>query len=202
MSTSPKSIGIPDALFNKTKQAILGLLFSNVDNEYHQRGIAKLLNISPGVIQRELKVLTMTGIILREKRGNQVFYRVNKDCPIYNELHNLVIKTVGLSDKLREALAPLADKIYAAFIYGSFARGSETVESDVDLMIIGELTLRDVVKALGKVREAIGRELNPSVFSLREYQDKLANANHFLRSIASEPKVFLIGENDDVRKLG
>ena len=202
MSTLSENISIPNALFNKTKQVLLGLLFSNIDNTYHLRGIAKRLNISPGSIQRELKVLTAAGIVQREQRGNQVFFQANRNCPIFRELHSLVIKTTGLADKLRETLTPLANRIDTAFIYGSFARGSETTGSDIDLMFIGDLKLHDVIKTLGKVRDTIGRELNPSVFSRSEYRNKLERANHFLTSLKDEPKIFLIGSEDELRTLG
>jgi predicted nucleotidyltransferase len=193
---------ISEALFTKTQQAVLGLLFSNPDESYHLRSIILKSGIGQGTIQRELERLTTANMIQRVKRGNQVYYSANRNCPIFNELHNLVLKTIGLADLFRQTLGKLSDKVQVAFIYGSFARGEEKQDSDVDLMVIGKVKMLEVVKALSSVREQTGREINPTVFSPDEYKQKLKEGNHFLSSLLEEPKIFLIEDEDEFRKLG
>lgn len=202
MRTSQIKTNTISALFNQTKQAILTLMFSNVDEAYHLREVARRSGISVGILSRELKLLYKAEILLKEARGNQVFYSANKQCPIYNELHSIIIKSVGLADMFREALLSLKDRISTAFIYGSFARGEENAESDIDLMVIGDARLLEVVKALGAIRATYEREINPSVFQWNEYHNKLAHGDHFLTSLKGEPKIFLIGNEDEFRKLG
>jgi predicted nucleotidyltransferase len=202
MRTKSERLKSLDPLFGKTKQAILGLLFGGNHEEYHLREIARHTGISQGALTRELTLLSTAGLITREKRGNQVIYRANRHCPVYDELRGLVLKTIGLAGLFRDALDRLSERIQVAFIYGSIARGDEKPDSDVDLLVVGDVKLRDVVKALGNVREKVGREMNPSVYTLKEYRDKLAHGHHFLTSLKNEPKIFLIGSEDEFGKLG
>jgi predicted nucleotidyltransferase len=193
---------IPGALFTKTQQAVLGLLFANVERAYHLRGIVRESGIGQGTIQRELQRLTEAGIILREKQGQQVLYRANRNSPVFPELRGLIIKTCGLAQQLGAALAGVEERIQVAFMYGSMVRGDETGSSDIDLLIIGSLTLRDVVKSLGGVQQTLGREINPAVYTPREYRMKMNTGHHFLTALQKEPKIFLIGDEDELRRLG
>ena len=202
LGTLMKKINISEALFTKTQQAVLGLLFLNTDQSYHLRGIVRKSGVGQGTIQRELKKLTEAGIIQREQVGQQSMYRANRDCPIFPELHTLVIKTFGVTDRLSTALMPLEDRIQIAVIYGSFARGDETGKSDIDLLIVGGLDLREVVKTLSDLQQTIGREINPTIYKPDEYRGKLRTGHHFLTSLQEEPKIFIIGNEDELRKLG
>jgi predicted nucleotidyltransferase len=202
MGTNLRTIKLSDALFTKTQQAVLGLLFANVERTYHLRRIVRESGVGQGTVQRELKKLTEAGIILREKQGHQVLYRVNPDSPVFPELHGLIIKTFGIAQQLETALEELSDRIRIAFIYGSFARGDETHSSDIDLLIIGDLELRDVVRALGGLQQTLGREINPTVYPPGEYRTKLRTGQHFLTALQNEPRIFLIGNEDELGRLG
>ncbi|HEY3295367.1 MAG TPA: nucleotidyltransferase domain-containing protein [bacterium] len=193
---------LSDALFTKTQQAVLGLLFTNPDTSYHFRGIVRKVGIGQGTIQRELQRLTEAGIILRELRDLQPVYRANKDCPIFTELRSLVAKTMGVSIALRDALKTFGDQIQVAFIFGSFARGGENVKSDVDVLIIGDISMRDLVGVLNSVQDSLNRELNPIVYPADEYRARLKGGNHFLTSLQSEAKIFLIGTSNELDRLG
>lgn len=196
-----KRMTLSDTLFSKTQQAVLGLLFTHSDKAYHLREIVRRSSIGQGTVQRQLKKLTEVGIIHREQRGRQTFYNVNRKCPIFAELHGLVIKTFGVARTVAEALETIKDRIRIAYIYGSFARGDETEKSDIDLLIVGDLGLRDVVKSLGGLQSTLSREINPIVYKPMEYRRKLREGHHFLNSLQKESKIYLIGDEDELGRL-
>ena len=138
---------------------------------------------------------------MRSPFGNQVHYRANPACPIYEELRGILRKTFGVADILREALEPVAKQVDVAFIYGSVARGDERAASDVDVMIIGKLKFGDAVLALSSAEEKLRREVNPHVYSPREFKEKFANREPYLMRVAEGAKIFLIGTDDDLGKL-
>jgi len=196
-----KSDVISRALFPGTKRKILALFFLDPDKEYYFSEVARLTGTRQGVVQRELKTLTEAGILNSEKRGRQIFYSVNRNNPIFQDLRNIVFKTFGVIGQIREALESLANKIKIAFIYGSFARGEEVSGSDLDLFIIGRARLDEIVKALSAVENAIGREINPTLFSEAEFKNKWSQKNHFLRSVAKTEMEYIIGSRDEFRRL-
>jgi predicted nucleotidyltransferase len=152
-------------------------------------------------LQREIKQLTDMGLIVRRAQGNQVLYRANKQSPIFPEIKRLITKTVGVHDAIRSALATLEPEIEAAFVYGSVASHREQANSDVDLMVIGKASFSDVVTALGPAQKTLRREINPTVFPISEFRSKLTAKNHFLRSVMAGQKVFVLGSEDELRKL-
>ena len=192
---------ITTALFPGTKRKILALFFLNPDRQYYFSEVVRLTGTRQGVVQRELKTLTEAGILSAEKRGRQKFYVVNKSNPIFPDLRNIVFKTFGVIGQVKEALEPLEKKIKIAFVYGSFARGEEAVGSDLDLFVIGRVRLDEIVSALSNVEKAIGREINPSLFSETEFKSKLSQKNHYIRSLAKSEKEFIIGTEDEFRRL-
>jgi len=189
------------ALFGKTRRAVLSLLYSHTDEAFYLREIARAAGLGLGAVQREVKRLSETGIIRRTVRGHQVYYQADPGCPIFQELKSLVIKTVGVGDVLRAALAPLADRIVVALIYGSFARGDEQRGSDVDLLVVADVTFAEIVSALGGAQETLGREINPTVYPPTEFQSKLGEGHHFLTSVSKEPRIFLIGGEHELERL-
>jgi uncharacterized protein len=194
---------VADMLFGKGRGAILALLYGHPDQSFYYRQITRQLNgVSVGTVQRELDTLSQLGLIDRSTVGKQVFYRANRNHPIFPELRALVAKTVGTSQVLSSALAPLEDRISLAFIYGSMARQAEKAESDIDLLIVGKVKLEDVLTYLGDVESSLGRAVNPTVYSVAEFKTKLASGNHFLNSVVRGDKVFLIGDEDELRKVG
>lgn len=193
------SIGLADALFSKVQQRVLGLLFVNADRSFYTNEIVRFVDSGIGVVQRELEKLASSGLVSVKKIGNQKHYQANRDAPIFDELRGIMLKTVGLADTLRLALLPLADRIQVAFIYGSIAKGNDTVHSDIDVLMIGtELAYADVYGALTPSEAQLGRPVNPSIYSMQELQRKLAEDNAFVSRVLEQPKIFLIGSADDL----
>lgn len=154
------------------------------------------------VFQRELDTLAELGLIARSNVGKQVFYQVNRQHPAFGELRALVTKTVGTFDVLRTALAPIAQRIALAFIYGSGAKYEERTGSDIDLMIVGAVTVEEVLEKVASAERALGRSVNPTIYSVTEFKSKLTTKSHFINSVARGPKVFLQGDEDELRRIG
>lgn len=194
---------VENVIFGKGRAAILGLLYEHPDQSFYYRQLTReLKGLSVGTLQRELDTLSRLGLIERSTIGKQVFYRANRNHPIFTELRALVAKTVGAIPTLRSTLAPLTDRISVAFIYGSMARGKETAESDIDLLIVGKVQLEDVIARLGNIEASLRRPINPTVYSPAEFRTKLTSGNHFLNSVVRGDKAFLIGDEDELRKVG
>ena len=197
MRTNQDQLG--DLLFGQTRGRILRLLFGHPDQTFFVRQIARETAISVGSVQRELETLAQVGLIERSKSGHQVYYQANRNHPVFSEIHSLIAKTVGVFELIRSALAPLAARIFQAFVYGSIARQEENAKSDVDLMIVGDVTLDEILAQLAAVEPTIGRTINPTIYSSKEFKTKLQSGNHFLRSVMRNEKVFLIGAEDAAR---
>jgi uncharacterized protein len=189
------------SLFGKTRQTLLALLYSRADEEHLQESLIQLAGLGRGTVQRELEFLSRAGVVRRTVRGRQVYFQADPDCPIYGELRSLVVKTAGVADALRAALAPLGGKIRIAFVYGSVAKGIERRASDVDVMVIGDASFAEFSDALGKAQKAIGREVNPSVYAPADFRTKLAAKQHFLRTVLRSEKIFLIGNEHELGRL-
>ncbi|MBI5723007.1 MAG: nucleotidyltransferase domain-containing protein [Planctomycetes bacterium] len=196
-----KGRSLSESLFGKARRAVLSLLYSHVDEAFYLRQIVRAACAGQGAIQREVGRLTEAGVISRSVRFKHVYYQANPECPIFQELKILMVKTAGAAETLRDALSDLSGRIIAAFIYGSMARGEEKARSDVDVMVIGKTTFGDVVKALRPAEEKIGREVNPTVYPPAEFKARLAARHHFLTSVLNEPKIFLIGDENDLAGL-
>jgi uncharacterized protein len=198
MSTNSSALG--DLLFGQTRGRILALLFGHPEQSFYIRQIARETRTSAGSVQRELEALASVGLIQRSDSGHQVYYQANRNHPVFPEIHALVAKTVGVFQVLGTALAPLASRISQAFVYGSLASGSENAQSDVDLMVVGEVTLDEVLAELAPVEPRIGRPINPTLYSDSDFKTKIDSGNHFLRSVMQGKKVFLIGESHGSRE--
>ncbi len=188
-------------LFGKVRQAILSLLFGHTDQTFYLRQIVRTTGFGLGPVQRELKQLTESGTISRTVLGRQVFFRANPESPIFSELKSLILKTAGIGDTLRAALAPIAGQLKAALIFGSMSKGRESYRSDIDLMIIGDVSFADVVANLQAAQKSLGREINPTVYPPEEFKAKMRANHHFLTSVLNGPKIFLIGDEDGLRRL-
>lgn len=180
---------------------VLGLLLLRPEQSFHVREIARLTGTAVGTLHKELTKLAAAGLLLRSEVGNQVLYAANMACPVFPELQGLLRKTSGLADVLRDCLAPLAGQISVALVFGSVARGEERSGSDVDVLLVGAVTFVEVVKALHPAQAILQREINPVVYSLAEFQRKWAAGEAFLRGIADNAKIFLMGNEDDFGKL-
>ncbi|HEY5899166.1 MAG TPA: nucleotidyltransferase domain-containing protein [Burkholderiales bacterium] len=179
---------------------MLALLLLRPEESRHVRDLARALGKPAGTLLRELNALAEAGVLERRRVGNQVHFQANAGSPIYEDLRNILKKTVGVADVLREALAPLAAKIRAAFVYGSIARGDERPGSDLDLMIVGEVRFADVVAALAPAQETLRREVNPNLYPALEFRKKRAAGEPFLKRVLAERKIFILGGEDDLGK--
>ena len=188
-------------LFSKTRQAVLALLYGRADTSFYTKQILDAVKIGRGSVQRELKNLTDAGIITREVQGRQVYYRANSRCPIFDELRIIVRKTFGLADVIRQSLATSADKIRVAFIFGSIARSTDDRRSDIDLMVVGKISFGDVVSLLTPAEEELGREVNPVVYPIAEFKRKVKEDHHFVKTVLEDEKIFVIGDEDELRRL-
>jgi len=201
MSTTINTDNIANSLFGKTRRAVLALLFSHVDERFYFRQIVRLIGTGLGALQRELKNLSKAGIISKSAQGNQIYYQANPDCPVFNEIKNLVMKTVGVGDVLKTALLPLGEHINVAFLFGSIVKGNEHSDSDIDIVVIGNVTFAEVVSTLNHTQETVRREINPVVYPTAEFQAKLAENNHFIKSVLRSPKFFIIGSDSELARL-
>jgi len=191
-----------DKLFgSKLRAKVLGWLFLHPDERYFVRQLKSLLDDDSTNISRELARLKKMGILTCQAEGRQKYYQVNPQCPVFSELEGLVRKTAGLADVLRDACKPLSKKIKIAFIYGSMAKGSIESQSDVDLMVIGSSRFGEVVNAMSKAQHKLDREINPTVYPLNEFRQKVLAEHHFINTVLKEPKIFLIGDENDLRSL-
>jgi predicted nucleotidyltransferase len=193
-----QTLDLASLLFGVYRREVLALLLLHPENSLHVREIARVTGTIPGTLLRELNRLADAGVLLRKSVGNQVHFQANLACPIYEELRGILKKTSGLADVLREALEPLADRIAAAFVYGSVARGDERAGSDVDVMIVGDPKLAEVVRALAPAHETLRREISPNVYRAAEFGAKLAEGEPFLQRVMQDRKIYLIGSEDDL----
>ena len=187
-------------LFGRTRGAVLAVLYGHVGDSFHLRQLSRLTKITLGAVQRELRQLVDAGLVTRRASGNQVLYSANEANPVFTEMKGLVTKTVGIHDVLLAALHPLKERISLAFIYGSTARLKDNAQSDVDLMIVGRVHFPDVIEHLADAQKTLNREINPTVYSTREFGKKLRG--NFLKTVLSENKLFLIGDESVLRELG
>ena len=191
---------LSDTLFGRTRGAVLAVLFGHVGESYYLRQLARMTGIALGPVQRELRQLADAGLVIRKTLGTHTLYSANEASPVFAEMRTLVAKTVGIHDVLLAALRPLERKINLAFVYGSMARSRESHQSDVDLMIVGGVQFADVVDRIANAQKTLSREINPTVYTANEFRGKLRG--NFLKTVLGENKLFLIGDEDVLRKLG
>lgn len=191
-------MSLASQLFGSTRAAVLGTLYLHPETALHVRELARVTGASPGSLHRELRALAELGLLERSEAGRQVYYRANRNCPVFEELAGLLRKTSGLADVLREALAPLAARIAAAFVYGSVAAGREGPRSDVDVMVLGKAGFADVVTALAPVQDVLRREINPTVMTPAEFAKRRKAGDGFATTLLREPKIWLIGDEHEL----
>lgn len=191
---------LSETLFGRTRGAVLSVLYGHVDEAFYLRQLARLTDITVGPVQRELRQLVDAGLVSRKAVGVQTFYAANRESPVFPEIKSLITKTVGMHDVLSAALEPLRKKINLAFVYGSIARSSETKNSDVDFMIVGNVDFGVVVEKLADAQRTLNRQINPTVYSLKEFRKKARE--NFLKIVLAGKKLFIIGDENVLRELG
>ncbi|AMV16126.1 Predicted nucleotidyltransferases [Legionella pneumophila] len=185
-------------LFSEYRRRVLALLLLHPDERYHVREIARLTNTTAGTLHRELSKLAKSKVLLREQSGNQVYYQANRNFPIYTELSSILKKTSGLVDVLFDFLTPLAEKIEVAFVFGSVAKGTENLGSDIDVLIIGEVDFTEAVAALYAAQASLGREINPKIYSREQWKSSLQKQDLFIQEVLNNPKLFIMGAEHDL----
>ena len=196
---SPRRAGLVDALFSPVQQRVLGLLFGQPNRRFQSAEIIRLARSGTGATHRVLTRLAHAGLVTVSRRGNQKHYQANRASPVFAELHGLIVKTVGVIEPLREALASNSGKIHAAFVYGSIAKGGDKATSDIDLMVVSDaLGYEDVFDALQKAEAVLARPVNPNVITRKEWRAKRAKSGSFAARVATQPRLFVIGSDDDL----
>jgi len=196
-------ISLSDALFPKVRQLVLGLLYGRPDTSFYTNEIIRLTGSGTGVVQRELEKLTAAGLITMQAVGRQKRYQANQASLLFSELRGIVLKTFGLADVLQQALTTVVQEIKVAFIYGSVAKQEDTSNSDIDLMLISDtLSYAELFPLLEQSQVQLGREINPTFYSEKEWVRKRKSKNNFIIQVIKRPKIFLIGTEDELDKLG
>lgn len=193
------STRLADVLFSPVQQRVLALLFGQPGRSFQSAEVIALADSGTGAVHRQLVRLADSGLVTVTRVGNQKHYQANPDSPVFSELHGLVVKTIGLAGPLEEALAPFRDRIQVAFVYGSIAKGTDTAQSDIDLMVIcDDLAYSDLYGALQEAEATLGRRVQVSLATVAEWLRKLAAGNPFVTKIQAQPKILLIGSADDL----
>ena len=204
MGSTPRSReshrkNLADALFTKTQQRVLRVFFGHPDRSFYASELIRDAGTGSGAAQRELARLEASGLIVARHIGNQKHYQANAKSPLFAELRNIVLKTIGLAEPLRDALKPVASDIRVAFVYGSVAKATDQAASDIDLMVVSDkLSYADVFGALDKVSRALGRNVNPTVYGAAEFSKRAKNENAFITRVLQGPKVWVIGTENDL----
>jgi predicted nucleotidyltransferase len=185
-------------LFGQYRGRVLGLLLLHPEQAYYLRQIARLTGTAPGTLQREMIKLEQAELVTVKKIGNQTHYQANGSCPIFEELASILRKTSGLVNVLLQGLLPFESQIQCAFVFGSTAGGKSTIGSDVDIMIIGDLEFAAVVATLHPYQETLGREINPKVFTAKDWSKLIQDNGAFIRDVLSKPKLYIIGNEHDL----
>jgi predicted nucleotidyltransferase len=184
-----------------TLARLLTTFLNRPEATFYQRELAERAGTGLYAVQRELARLENAGLVVRAPRGNRVYYRANRSHPAFEDLKRVILKTLGLGEALHAALAPLADRVRVAFIYGSLARGEEAPGSDIDLLLVGELTLRQAAAVLGPVGRNLGREFNATVYPPEEFRTKAKENHRFIVEVLRGRKIFLIGNELDLKRI-
>ncbi len=178
------------------------MLYLNPQEALHGREIARRTGLPSGTLARELARLARAGLLKRDTRGNQVLYSANRMSPIFGELAGILRKTAGMAEVLAQTLSTAAGAISVAFVYGSMARGEEVASSDIDVMVVGTISLRDVSNRLNPLQPKLGRDINAKIYRPAEWRERVAARDPFVEGVLARPKIFVVGTADDLAKLG
>ena len=190
---------VADALFSGLQQRLLAVLFGQPDRSFYGNELLRLTGTGRGALQRELEKLVSADLVTVTPVGNQKHYQANAAAPIFAELRGIVMKTLGLADVLRTALNAVADRIELAFVFGSVAKGTDIATSDIDLMVVTEtLTYADLFEGLAAAEQVLGRKVNPTLYTSAALAEKVRTENNFVLRVLSQPKIFLIGAEDEL----
>lgn len=189
-------MSIATALFSDSQARLFRWLFGQPERSYHLSELRRLTELGSASLQRELNRLVEAGLVLSERVGNLRRFQANPHSPVYEELVALTRKTLGAVPLLREALHPIAGRLDSAFIYGSVAKQTDTAQSDIDLMLVGEnLSLNEILTLLLPLETQLGRKINPNCYTQSEYARRLAEPDSFVNRVLAQPILPLIGKD-------
>jgi len=192
-----------EALFTRTQRNVLGLLYADPEKSFYTKEILRLTGMGVATIKRELDRMLEAGILTLTKIGNQHHYQANPQCPIYDELLSIVSKTFGIADVIKFALTGVESQIDMAFVFGSIAKNSETANSDIDLLVVSEsLAYADLMAVLVEAETSINRPVNPSIYTMEQIKTRLKENNAFVTRVMEQPKIWIKGIENDIRKIG
>ncbi|MBF8445471.1 nucleotidyltransferase domain-containing protein [Serratia ureilytica] len=191
-----------ELLFSEYRRKVLSLLFIEAGRAFHVREIARRTATQAGTLHKELSRLAESGILLRQRQGNQICYQANADCLIFPELAAIFRKVCGPAECLRQTLAAFGEAIERVFIFGSVASGKATAASDIDVLIVGKLSFAEVIQAVYPLQATLGREINPKLYSPEEWRAALAENSAFIQDIMDKPQLWIVGDKDDAGQSG
>jgi predicted nucleotidyltransferase len=198
MATKQHAVSLSNALFSKVQQRVLALIFNHPERSFYTTEIVQKVRSGVGAVERELSKLERSGLVSVERIGNRKHFRANKAAPIFEDLRGLIEKTAGLTEPIKKSLKPFANSIKSAFVYGSVAKGSDTANSDIDLMVIGEdLNYSDLYTAAQNVERKLRRKVHPLFLSPDDWQRKVTDKGSVFSKINRSPKIFVIGSEKD-----
>ena len=193
---------ILEALFtSQARVEILKLLFLISSKRHYLREIAALTKQPVRAVQRELARLEAAGLVQSWTEGNRKYFQANRDLSVFPDIRSLLMKTAGMKELVQQQLLEVSDSIHIAFLFGSYASGIDTPSSDIDLMVIGEITGRSLANVMAPAREILKREINPVITTTKEFQQKVLDKAPFIQSVLREPKIFLIGDEDELGEI-
>ncbi|HTM73414.1 MAG TPA: nucleotidyltransferase domain-containing protein [Pseudolabrys sp.] len=202
MGKRARPVSLASALFSQVQLRVLSLFFGQPDRTYQISDVIRLAESGRGAVQRELEKLTAAGILSVSIAGTRKSYRANRQSPIFNELYRLIMKTAGMVDPIRTALEPFRQDIELAFVYGSVAKGTDTARSDIDLMVFAQDTgYGEIYGALQKAEKILMRPINPTVTTIKEWQQKYSEKSSFVRKIIQQPKLFIFGTANELKRV-
>jgi predicted nucleotidyltransferase len=187
-------------ILSKNKADLLGLFFTNPERSFYIQEIGRILGKKPGTFQRTLNNLISEGILASEYRGNLRFVRVNKNYPVYNELKNIIFKTVGVKGSIEKVLKEIGD-IRIAIIYGSYAKSKENILSDVDLLIVGDPDEGNLIRKLDGLEEKLKRQINYKLYNFGDFKKEVKEEEPFILSILKDKKIMLMGDKSDLQEV-
>lgn len=198
-TSHPPEVGLADALFTPVQQRVLALFFGQPDRRFQSAEVIRIVRSGTGAVHRQLGRLASVGLLNVTQSGNQKFYQANHQSPVFTELRDLVVKTVGMREPIRRALTPLARRIRAAFVYGSVAAGTDKAGSDVDLMVIADtLNHADLFDALQLAEQELARPINPTVLTRARWRAKRNQQGSFAARLSRTHRLMIIGDDDDL----
>jgi len=201
MTSNSSQLGI-SALFASASMApLLRLFMLDPEREYYQRELQRLTSVHLRQLQRDLARLEQSGLVESRSHGNRTYYRAAASHPAFADMRGLVLKTVGLGDVVRDALRSAEVAIDVAFIFGSFAAGDAAAGSDVDLLVVGSVSRRDLAVAVNAAAAELGRELNPVIFTCPEFAERWRADDHFVSTVLAGPRIWLIGDDTTLAAL-